>query len=85
MGLRKTNITTGLIPQLKEIQMDEKVIIEIKVVLQAIKRKIEIFNEIEIQENIKKEVCHSYLYGASHQALKGIESIIDKELSKIEG
>ncbi len=65
--------------------MDEKVIIEIEVVLQAIKRKIEIFNEIEIQENIKKEVCHSYLYGASHQTLKGIESIIDKELSKIEG
>ena len=40
--------------------MDEKVIIEIKVVLQAIKRKIEIFNEIEIQENIKKEVVLLY-------------------------
>ncbi|QNY27974.1 hypothetical protein IC763_02950 [Acinetobacter seifertii] len=65
--------------------MDEKTIIEIKVVLQAIKCKLDIFREIEIEENIKKEVSHSYLYGASHQTLKGIESIINKELSKIEG
>lgn len=63
--------------------MDEKTIIEINVVLRAIKAKIEIFRELEIQESTKTEISHSYLYGASHQALKGIESIIDKELSKI--
>lgn len=65
--------------------MDEKTIIEIKVVLQAIREKIEIFRELEINEKINDEVSHSYLYGASHQTLKSIESIVDKELSKIEG
>ncbi|MCH7317968.1 hypothetical protein MMP64_08445 [Acinetobacter sp. ANC 5659] len=64
--------------------MDDKTIIEIKVVLQAIKGKIEIFNEMEAEEKTKESVSHHYLLGASQQTLRVIESLVDKELSKIE-
>ncbi|HAV5431500.1 hypothetical protein [Acinetobacter gyllenbergii] len=64
--------------------MDNKTIIEIKVVLEAIKGKIDIFNEMEAEEKSKESVSHHYLLGASQQTLRVIESIVDKELSKIE-
>lgn len=64
--------------------MDNKTTIEIKVVLEAIKGKIEIFNEIEAEEKSKESVSHHYLLGASRQTLRVIESIVDKELSMIQ-
>ncbi|ENX53241.1 MULTISPECIES: hypothetical protein [Acinetobacter] len=64
--------------------MDDKTTIEVKVILQAIKGKIEIFNEMEAEEKTKESVNHHYLLGASQQTLRVIEGIVDKELSKIE-
>ena len=64
--------------------MDDKTTIEVKVILQAIKGKIDIFNDMEAEEKSKDSVSHHYLLGASQQTLKVIESIVDKELSKIE-
>jgi len=64
--------------------MDNKTIIEIKIVLEAIKGKIDIFNEMEAEEKSKESVSHHYLLGASQQTLRVIENIVDKELSKFE-
>lgn len=69
----------------QEFNMVDKEMIEIKVVLKAIKGKIEIFREMQIKENENKsELRYPYLYGASEQTLASIETIIDQELSNIE-
>ncbi|MBJ9954383.1 hypothetical protein I5735_15230 [Acinetobacter baumannii] len=64
--------------------METKAEIEMKVVLQAIKGKIEIFKEMELEEKSQGDISRLYLYGAARQTLKGIEEIILKELSNIE-
>lgn len=64
--------------------MVDKEMIEIKVVLKAIKGKIEIFREMQTKENQNwSELSYPYLYGASEQTLTSIETIIDQELSKL--
>lgn len=69
----------------REFNMVDKEMIEIKVVLKAIKGKIEIFREMQIKANQNKsELSYPYLYGASEQTLASIETIIDQELSNIE-
>ena len=67
-----------------ELPFIDKEVVEIRVILKAIKAKIEIFNEIEVNLGPKKEESYPFLYGASFQTLRIIESIINKELSNIE-
>lgn len=60
--------------------MEPKADIEMKVVLQSIKGKIDIFREMELEEKQSGDMNRHFLYGAARQTLKGIEEIISKEL-----
>ncbi len=84
LDFRKTNITTGLIPIIKENKLDSEKIDSIKESLEDIKNSISIFQKMQIEERDSPN-AHSFLYGAARQTIKSIEESVDEALDSLEG
>lgn len=84
LDLRKTNITTGLNPFIKESKLDSEKIDSIKESLEGIKTSILVFKEMQVKEGNGPNT-HSFLYGAAQQTIKSIEESIDKAFDSLEG